>query len=92
MKVYTAVTWGTGDGMEPDVLLSLTLDGIKELALSYTYCSGCGEAIPQCDCDEPDDLAVEASVQIKEWNGEDDLTTYYFDGNEGHMSLGWSEL
>ena len=119
-RVYTAVTHDTGDGMEPQVYLSRSLNGIKFIAkelldpnngtLREYECEECGSVEverPDGDWKDPavcDDCGkemefVEELDELREsidaveaWDGREELTVSYFDGNMGKMTLGRTTL
>ena len=84
MKVFFALTYDTGDGMEPGLFLARSLEEIRQVAISHLR-------HPEDEKDE--DEGINHSIEsIESWDGSKDIEVFYFDGNPGKMLLGTSEL
>jgi hypothetical protein len=91
LKLYTFIAWGTGDGVEPFVVVRRTLGGIRDAAEQALTPSVPSEGESSTDeWEEYEDLTAQLGPGIelvREWDGNEALTVDYFDGNMGYLTL-----
>lgn len=96
MRLYAYVTHDTGDGMPPFIFVRRTLEEIKAAAVAAVQF----DPADHYDMDEEithDDRWLERAMdeavrQIKEWDGQEELSVDYWDGNMGNLTLTTTEL